>query len=477
MEDFDDSEMDGIEELVGRFKTAVDENEPLFWDEDELQDIIEYLLEELQFSYAQKAINIGVKQYPDDPYFRLLLAKWYAMQDDVKSAERELDYLESHFDPIPELYVERVLISHTFERDVEAKKLLNKALALDDNMPEAHLLLAHEYITDHNISQAVQHAIRAIQLDPLAAEDLNVVTINLGALCRSDKDNLIDFFTAMTEKMPMVASLWSGLGMAYMSNDMFEKAAESFEFQISLDPDDAMAYVNLAESLSEMGKYAEAIANFKIANEKCNIIQFNMQIGRCYHKMNDLDNALKYFSKIHTDDPMFPFVVLERVNILKKQARFDEARTCLRNFLKMEPNDLEAIEGLIELLPVENNMDEIQQLCYNALQQDEFSKYRFLFFLTSHCYHCQCPDLAIDICEKYEVDEEMYPSLQYFLAALYVRKGMFEKGFQHLELALQADSDRVEADFLDIDEALADFPEVIELLRIYCPDYDLEMLN
>ena len=477
MDEFDDSEDDGLQELVERFKSAVEEGQSIYFDQDEYQDVIGYLLDGLEFTYAQKAIAMAVQQYPNDPFFRLLRAKCYAMQEDFVSAERELNYLENHYEPMPEVYVERVLLARSCNRDVDAKLLLNKALSIDENIPEVHLLLAHEYISDRNIPQAVHHAIRAIQLDSMAAEDLKVVTIDFHNIHHSQKNDLVAFFMAMTDEMPMCASLWSGLGIAYMNNDQFDQASEAFEFQISLDSDDPIAYVNLAESKFESGKYRDAVKNFKIANAKCEVVQFNIQIGRCYYRMQDYDNAMKYFTKAHQDDPLFNFVILDIVNVFKAQGRFDEARTYLRDYLKKQPDDMDAIESLIELLSSEKDEEEIRDLCFAALHQSHPITYSFLFFFSCHRYRISAPDLAIEICKEYMEDEDLHPSIHYFLAALYIRKEMMAEGCRLLEYALSHNTDKLDMDFLEIDDLLADIPEVAELIRIYCSDSDIDMLN
>lgn len=479
---YDDGEDDELEELAEEFRQAADSGCPVFFDREDFEDVIALFLENGQMDYARKALNAAVEQFPDEQYFRLQYAKYYALDMDFKAAFRELDYVENNYEPIPELFIEKVLISHAFNQEVDGVELLQRALSLDPDIPEAHMLLAHEYLADNDLDSAVQHAVRAIELDELAAEDLKIVMIDFqGLLVMRQSNIIIDFYSRLTEEMPMCGSIWSGLGLAYMNHSDFDQAVEAFQFQLSLDEDDSSAYINLAEALSAAGKYEEALHYFETAREKCNVLDFNLQIGRCYYNMQDYDNALFFFLQTKEDDPMYVFVPSEVVRVLKAQGKFDEARAYLRNQLEKDPQNIDAIEDLIDLLDPQKHTEEIRQLCDMALNSEFNPKYGFLSFFVFYCCHTEGADLGIDICIQFVDDPDICTDVQYFLAALYLEKGQVELGCEFLELALQADPQPCVVDFEDMDPDFANIPEVAELLRIYKDDEQsstpIEFLN
>lgn len=467
MNPYDDNEDNDIEELADQFKQAEDTGVPAFFDSDDYQDVIGLFLESGEMEYAKKAIQRAITEFPEEPYFRLQFAKYYALMMNYKDAQRELNYLEQNFTPIPEFYIEKVLISHAFNQKINGIELLNKALALDENIPEAHLLLTHEYLSDNNIEKAVQHSVRAIQLDELAAEDLKIVTIDFQGFFTPNSGPLVEFYTRMTEELPMVGSLWSGLGLVYMNRHDFDRAIEAFQFQLSLDEDDSIAYVNLAEAQLAAEDYENALHNFQIAQSKSDLLRFDVQLGRCYYYMGDYEQALHCFLQAKQEDPLYAFVLSDIVRVFKAQGKFDEARAYLREQLRKDPQNIDAIEELIDMLNPQKHIEEIKDLCFAALNIPNAPKYPFLNYFVFYCCHTDGEDLGIEICSEYEYDPDLCTNVQYFLAALYLKKGLVQKGCEYLEVALQADPHLCLVDFEEMDSDFQTIPEVAELMAMY----------
>lgn len=468
MDEFNDRDANNLEKLVKRFISAVDKDQTIYLDGDDLEDVIRSLLNYEQLPYAQKAIRQAVSQYPNDPYFRIYQAHYYHLKHEYDSEERELDYIESHFEPIPDTYYQRVLTALINGKEVDVVGLLEKAIAIDDVLPEVRLLLAYEHIVRREIRNAVPHAIRAFQLEPSIFFELQaLIDEELFPNHIAKNEDLITFYRLLLEEMPMEESLWCGLGIAYMRAEQFDNASEAFEFQTSLEPEAPFAYVNLAESLFAAGKYREAISNFQTANKLTDYFSFYAQIGRCYAKLHDYDNALKNLTKADSNDPTYPFVLHDIVSILTSQGEFDKARKYLRNNILRDPGDVESILSLIDLLDPEKDETEIRNLCFMALHREDPPILYILFFLSNYAVRNDMYDPIIDLCSDYLGNPDFRPSVHYFMAALFVKKGMITEGCRYLEYALQCDPSRLQLDFLEIDENMANIPEVAELLDIY----------
>ncbi|MBR4787622.1 MAG: hypothetical protein IK013_07100 [Bacteroidales bacterium] len=480
MDEFNDRDENNLEKLVKRFISAVDKNQTIYLDGDDLEDVIRSLLNYDQLPYAQKAIRQAVSQYPNDPYFRIYQAHYYHLKHEYDSEERELDYIESHFEPIPDTYYQRVLTALINGKEIDVIRMLEKAIAIDDVLPEVRLLLAYEYIVRQEIRNAVPHAIRAFQLDPSVFFELQaLIDEELFPNHIAKNEDLIAFYRLLLEEMPMEESLWCGLGIAYMRAEQFDKASEAFEFQTSLEPEAPFAYVNLAESQFAAGKYHEAISNFQTANKLSDFFKFHGQIGRCYAKLHDYDNALKNLTKADSNDPTYPFVLHDIVSILKQQGEFEKARNYLRRNILRDPGDVESILSLIDLLDPEKDETEIRNLCFMALHREDPPILYVLFFLSKYAIQNDMHDTVIDLCSDYLGNPDFRPSVHYFMAALFVEKGMVTEGCRYLEYALQCDPSRIQLDFLEIDEDMAKIPEVAELIDIYASEApaDTDSLN
>ncbi len=471
MEPFEDSDYQEIEELVKKFQEAVEANRSVYFDSSDMQDIITYFLETSDLYYCEKALQYAAKSLPEDPYIRLLRSKYFTMQNKFAEAEKELDFVEANFAPIPELYIEKVILAHICNKKINAIELLNKSLSLDQDIPEAHLLLTHEYLLDNNLDEAVNHAIHAIQLDKYAADDIKSIFVDFADTEEPKGELLIDFFKKLTEEMPLFGSLWSGLGLAYINMNDYVHAIEAFQFQLSIDDQDMMAYVNIAESYFGLEDYPKAIEYFKIANDNCDILQFNVQLGRCYYKLRDYDTAMRYFLKARDEDRVYAaYVTPDIVRVFKIQGRFDEARAFLRDHLQRFPQDLLAMEEMIDLLNPETDTEEIKELCYTSINMMDNDLYQFFSFIVQYCYFNNCPDLGLELCENYVDDPSLSDSIHYFLALLFMKKNQVELGCEHLEQALMIAPKWVTTDFLNVDSELQNIPEVSHLLERYASD-------
>ena len=219
---------------------------------------------------------------------------------------------------------------------------------------------------------------------------------------------LVSFFKDLTEELPLFGSLWSGLGLAYIGIGDYASAIDAFQLQLSVDPDEPLAYVNIAESYFGMREFERAIEYFKLANDHCNVLQFSIQIGRCYFQLKEYDTALQYFLQAKNEDPIYATYVLpDIVHVFKMQDRLDEARAYVREHLRRVPDDFIAMEELIGLLDPVRDADEMKEWCYTAITAIDYEIVQFFDFIIPFCYYNDCADLGIELCQNYFEDPSM----------------------------------------------------------------------
>lgn len=454
-----------IEELAQQFRQAVDAKQSIYFDLLDLEDIIGYFLDTDEMDYCKKAIALGLHTYPLEPFIRILRVKYYTMLNKFKDAENEITYIENHFSPFPELYVEKVMLAHATNKNVDAIGLLKKALALDKTNPEIHLLCALEYIDQQNLEQALQYATRAINLEPDIAGDLATVSLNLQILFKDKQLFASKFYTALTEEFPLSGNLWNGLGVSLLSLNRYEEALDAFQNQLAIDDQDGIIYMNIGEAYFGMEKYDIAIKYFKIADDKCVGIQFDLQIGRCFYAIGDYDTALKYFRIAFNDPAMRTFAIPEITRTLIAQGKSQEARTFLIDNFNDSTQETEIIEDLLDLLNPETDYDEMLALCRSVIESSE-DRYDFFDFFVRYCCDNEYFDFGIEVCKE-ALEQKQTDYLYYFLAALYLLDNQYSKGCDHLEKALILSPENLFSDFLDISENLKDIPQVADLVSRY----------
>ncbi len=467
MSHYDDSEDDDIRELAHQFKHDLETGRQSFFGRDDYEDIIHYFFDMMMMDYAEQAIQRAVAAYPEDTYLQLLHVKYHSMMMDFNAAQKKLDFVERNLEPIPDLYVEKVLVYQALNQPVDAISILNKALAMDERYPEAHMLLAEEYLADQNVDKAVEHAMRAIQIDPTFVDDLGAINIDFLYPKFQQNGLLVKFFRRMTEEYPMYPSLWSGLGLAYMNSSAFDRAIEAFQFQMSLDDADFIVHINIADAYFSKKDYENAVQHYLIANEKTDMPSLDLYIGRCYFYMGDYDTAMSFFILAQNREEMFNMATDDIVRTFKVQGKFDEARAFLRNLVKENPQNMVAVEDLLPLLNPNRDSEEIKDLCFMAFHNEDYPTYSFLHNFVAYCCDNEGYDLGIEICSEYMDDPDLHSTFLYSLAALYLKKGHVQRACEYLEQALVEDPDSAYSDFEEIDPGFVDVPDVSILLERY----------
>lgn len=472
-----EDEFDDIEELVEQFMQRADSGMPVYMDLDELMDVIVYFLEVFDDeykTYARKALDLALSLYPTDSYLHVLNANYYARENDYSMADSELDYVEFNLQPIPELYVARVRLAQWRGESIDAIPLLKKSLEMEPEFVDAHIFIALEYVYASKIDEAVEHTLAACRLDEEGCIDEFFFS---SILDFEHHPQFLQFFEAMTEKMPMAAGWWEALGKINIYMGRFEKAVEAFKFLIALEENNYDAYRHLGQAQYALKQYEEAIQNYEIAQQKDDTgTDYYDMICRCHIGLHNYEAAIHCLSlhdfgdygeeKSIADEDLVSFVA----EALAKSGRFDEARNFLRDQIEKNPRSYHLKMEMINLLSPDNDRDAIRELCKNVLNSqmlDDEEKGLFLMSFVQFCYINMAPELGIEMCELYYDAQVVDESCFYYLALLYVREMMIEKACSYLERALQIFPQQVDAEFLAFDPAMGNIPEIRDLLDIY----------
>jgi len=138
-----------------------------------------------------------------------------------------------------------------------AEKNVEKALALNDSIDQAHSLLGSIYLFKRQHDEAIKAGERAIELSPNGA-DAHVQLALI--LVFSDKIELaIKLLKRAFRLNPIPQSYYySSLAGAYRYNGQYEKAIEVCKKALSGSPDNLSAYLTLAASCSPKNRTEDA---------------------------------------------------------------------------------------------------------------------------------------------------------------------------------------------------------------------------
>lgn len=142
----------------------------------------------------------------------------------------------------------------------EARAAAERAIALDENLPEAHLSLVAAVVDeDHELTH--RSLDRALALNPNLAQAYNVYTMELigdarleEALIKADRARELD---------PLSLSANTNRGLVLYRLHRYPEAIAQFQKTLELEPNFARAYFGYGMTLEMLGRYDEAVAAFQ----------------------------------------------------------------------------------------------------------------------------------------------------------------------------------------------------------------------
>jgi adenylate cyclase len=137
--------------------------------------------------------------------------------------------------------------------------LAQKAVALDDSLPEAHKELAYTYLYKRQHEQAIAAAKRGIALGPNEAENTGQLGLILNFAGQPEEAvGLIQKAMRLNPRYPYNYLAW--LGMAYRLAGRYDEAIAVLQSAAIRNPNFLPPHLHLAISYSEIGRDAEARA-------------------------------------------------------------------------------------------------------------------------------------------------------------------------------------------------------------------------
>jgi serine/threonine-protein kinase len=181
-----------------------------------------------------------------------------------QAIERDPNYalayvgLADYYDVLPEYAP--VSVSNTTPK---ARAAVQKALAIDDTLPEAHATLASTYTSSWDWVAAEREYKRALELNPNYANAHKLYGLYLSTLGRR-QEALAEIKRAL-ELDPLNLLYNLNLGQQYSGGRQYDLAVEQLNKGIEMDPSFAPAHYQLSNTYLEMGTYDQWLDEWKKA--------------------------------------------------------------------------------------------------------------------------------------------------------------------------------------------------------------------
>jgi len=238
------------------------------------------------------------------------------------------------------------------EANSKARTAIRKALALDDNLGEAHATSAFlHFAYDWDWAAAQAEFNRALELNPHSSDMHLWYAQYLLAMGRRD-EGLAEVATA--HALDPVSELTDSMaGRAYMLAGLFDQAIEQFQQSVALDPDSAIDHGDIGICYESKGNYPKAVEEYLkgeqvdgvpkevlaarrrtflkagmrgFLQEELNSAQTQFDFANIYARLGDKEHAFEYLDKVYkAKDHNIAFLKVEPLlDNLRSDPRFSD---------------------------------------------------------------------------------------------------------------------------------------------------------
>lgn len=358
---------------VAKFESMLKENNILFFDVDEFEEIIEYYLQYGRISKAKRALDIGLSQHPYASSLKLLYAEELVFEDRLDEATQLLSELEGIEPMNAEVFVQKANLYSKLNQHQKAIELLVHAASLTDELSDVYALIAMEYTYIEDYPQAKYYFTKCLECDPqdyTALQQLLYCYEVLGQTAEA-KTFLNDYL----DQNPYCEIAWYCLGKLYITDDDLKNALRCFDFAIISDDTFTGAYFEKARVLEAMEQYEKAIENYKITltlDDPSALVY--LHIGRCYEKMRNDQKAEEYYFRATHEDPQLGKAWITLADFYYLRCKHDKALKYIQKLLSFEPNEPYYWRRYAELNYFElGNIDEAEYGYRRAVQNGDYS--------------------------------------------------------------------------------------------------------
>lgn len=179
----------------------------------------------------------------------------------------------------------------------QAAESFQHAIQINPNSVEAHRLLGYSYYFGKDYTKAVESLNWLFTSAPATATITSDDHYRLAVSYLGVKDTtnaITQYEIAVTDTTQVEAM--NELARVYMGRGNYDKAVETFDRYIALNPKNPAAYYNIGITLMSMKRYSDAAKYFEHgAAINPDFLQFYINIGSCYASDQDYPQAIKAY--------------------------------------------------------------------------------------------------------------------------------------------------------------------------------------
>ena len=463
--EFDD-DLRNTNELVQRYENALQVNESSYFDENELEEIIDFYLENDKLDNALRVADEGLIQYQFSTIFYQKKAEILLELNQLDEALENLEIATTFSPNETSIFLLKADVYTLKGEYAKAVDLVNAALEQADkeDKVDLYLELADVYEEWEKYYEVIEQLQKCLALDPDNEEALNRMWFSTELTERYDES--IVFHTQLVDKHPYNAIAWFNLAHAYNGVDNFEKALEAFEFVIAIDEDYDLAYIDAGDLLYKDKQYEKAIEFYLESIEKGSARkEIYYQIAKAYGHISKNVKAREYYKKCINMDPYYA-KAFHKLGLNYLEGNLSKnALSPLERAVKLDKRNYEYLNSLAAAYFLNEEQEKSLDCYFKMLEINEEDKRIYLNIISILYEQGRLGDAieTVDSCIPFFEDHD---DLLYIKTAFLYELGKKSEMFDTLLKALEKNPD-THMQLFDLLPEMQDDHAVMALIESY----------
>ncbi|MCG7279929.1 tetratricopeptide repeat protein [Chryseobacterium taklimakanense] len=360
-------------ELAKKFEEMIENNEEFYFDTEELEDIIIYYLELGDFSYAEMAVNFGLKLHPNSIEIKTKKLEVLLELEDYNQAKNLITELKASCMESTDFLVCCAKYYSNLGNPRRAIEYCQKALELEEEENFLHNFIADEFVNLGDPFSALKHYKEALKADPNDDYALENTMICFSDLKKYDE--AIGFLNEYLDDFPFSETAWFEYGQFHFNRKNYEEAIRGFDYLLAINSSSVGVYSNKAACYEALGNFSKAIDVYGEMLELEYTKAFTYyKIGLCYKEMKQLVNALSSFQKSLIEDPQFYLAMMEQSYIYEEMGGMKEALHFAKEATNLNENNLD-YQKRLAFLYIDSGKFEESLYCLKKLVDHEPNRF------------------------------------------------------------------------------------------------------
>mgnify|MGYP000966758419 CR=1 FL=1 len=451
MEEFDYLN-NNLKELIIKFEDNLSKGKDVFFDSEEIVDIIDYYFDTNQKSKIRSSIALAQNLYPNDTEVIIRKAQYISIS---KNPERAIAFLEKYkTDAVRQesslIFALAKLYSQAGmnEKAIETYKYV---LEIDKEYIEVYHLLGEEYIVNKDYEEAVKHYQKLLTEEP--DDEFALTSYAYAAQFLDDTDTPIQFLKNLCKQNSFSEQNWIAYGLLLYYLENYYDAITAFDLAIAIEDQDTTAHIYKGQSLISLANYDAGIISLedalKITPREPVITYF---LGKAYEKQNKYKKAITYYKRCLKYDKNSTEPLTSLAMCYFEINEFALGEPYIKKAIEIDPKNVYNRLSYAEMLYKEGYIDQAEELYQTLYDEGEELAAVTINWALSMVANKRLMDAIHLLRETIDANKFEEPSVYFILIEIASKEPYLRN---HLE-------DYLFKLFLEFDVSL-------EMLKEYCP--------